>query len=333
MALPVFTRPPGRRQRTHLAAVAASVMLAAASVVTFSGPAFGAPTDADLNVTVTDSDDPVTLGGKFTYTATVTNAGPAAATGISADVTTSGAAHTIVSIIAKHGDCVAVGANNFLCFLDDLANGASTTVTIKVEPSETGIITAAVTASASQTDPDNANNTGSESTAITNGLDCTITGTSGSDTLTGTSGDDIICGLSGNDTIYGSDGDDTIDGGNDDDMLYGGDGNDIMGGGNGNDYLYGEAGNDSNYGETLLGSLLYLFDAGDDHIYGGPGNDKLDGQKGDDILIDNDGTDNMSGGAGNDSINVQDGTAGDTANGGLGSDTCTTDTGDTRISC
>ena len=88
-----------------------------------------------------------------------------------------------------------------------------------------------------------------------------------------------------------------------------------------------------NYGETLLGSLLYLFDNGNDHIYGGPGNDDLDGQNGDDTLIDTSGTDTMSGSVGSDTINVQDGAGGDSANGGLGAGSCTTDTGDTRISC
>jgi hypothetical protein len=41
----------------------------------------------------------------------------------------------------------------------------------------------------------------------------------------------------------------------------------------------------------------------------------------------------MSGNVGSDSINVQDGVGGDTADSGLGGDTCTTDAGDTRISC
>ena len=41
----------------------------------------------------------------------------------------------------------------------------------------------------------------------------------------------------------------------------------------------------------------------------------------------------MSGSTGNDNIDVQDGVSGDTANGGLGSDTCTVDAGDTTSSC
>jgi hypothetical protein len=41
----------------------------------------------------------------------------------------------------------------------------------------------------------------------------------------------------------------------------------------------------------------------------------------------------MSGNVGSDNINVQDGAGGDSANGGLGSDTCTTDAGDSTSSC
>ncbi|MEA2613701.1 MAG: hypothetical protein QOI52_1660 [Chloroflexota bacterium] len=41
----------------------------------------------------------------------------------------------------------------------------------------------------------------------------------------------------------------------------------------------------------------------------------------------------MTGGNGSDNINVQDGLGGDSANGGLGSDSCTVDPGDTTTSC
>jgi hypothetical protein len=41
----------------------------------------------------------------------------------------------------------------------------------------------------------------------------------------------------------------------------------------------------------------------------------------------------MSGALGNDNVDIQDAVGGDTANGGLGNDTCTTDAGDTTNSC
>lgn len=296
---------------------------------------------ADLATAVTDSADPVALGDAFTYTATVTNNGPANATGVSLATTLSGAARTIVSAVPSQGSC-SISAPTVTCTLGNLAGSANATVTITVEPTATGTLTATATVTGNESDPTGGNNSDAENTTINNGHACTITGTAGNDTLNGTNGADVICGLGGNDTInggngndliYAGTGNDTVDGGNADDTLYGGAGDDIMGGGNGADYLYGEAGNDTNYGETLLGALLYLFDNGNDHIYGGPGNDDLDGQNGNDILSDTSGTDTMSGNLGNDNINVQDGAGGDTANGGLGSDTCTADAGDTTTSC
>ncbi|MEV0646631.1 hypothetical protein AB0I28_15340 [Phytomonospora sp. NPDC050363] len=337
------------------------------TVYTFTG--FGSATDwavddappagADLATTVADSADPVGLGATYTYSATVTNNGPAAVTDASASITLSGAARTIAAATTTQGSCT-ISAPTVTCPVGALAASGAATITITIEPQATGSITATSTVSSSLTDPVPANNTDAESTTINNALGCTITGTSGNDTLNGTNGNDVFCGLGGNDTINGGNGNDTVyggsgaddinggnnndtihaetgndivDGGNGDDVLYGGSGDDIMGGGNGADHLYGEAGNDTNYGETLLGSLLYLFDNGADHIYGGPGNDDLDGQNGNDTMVDTDGTDSMSGNLGNDSINVQDGVGGDTANGGLGSDTCTADGGDTTSSC
>jgi Ca2+-binding RTX toxin-like protein len=302
------------------------------------------PAAADVSVALSDSADPVSLGGaNVTYTAAVANTGTAGATGVSVATTLSGASSSIVSSSTSQGSC-STASSTVTCSLGSLAASGTATITVTVTPNATGTITATAVATLNETDANSANNTDAENTTVNNNLGCTITGTSGNDTLNGTNGADVICGLGGNDTInggnnddtiYAGPGNDTVDGGNSDDILYGGDGDDIMGGGNGADYLYGEAGNDTNYGETLLGSLLYLFDNGNDHIYGGPGNDDLDGQNGNDVVSDTDpgDTDTMSGNLGNDTINVQDGAGDDTANGGLGSDTCTIDTGDTTSGC
>ncbi|SES47891.1 DUF11 domain-containing protein [Actinokineospora terrae] len=300
------------------------------------------PAGADVSVSVTDSADPVSLGGSpYTYTVSVANAGPAGATGVSVSTTLSGANRTINSATSSQGSCT-VSAPTVSCALGAVAASGSATVTISVTPSATGTITATSTVSATETDPLSGNNTAAQSTTVNNALGCAITGTPGNDTLNGGNGNDVICGLGGNDvinggnnndTIYAGAGDDTIDGGNSDDTIHAGDGDDVIGGGNSADYLYGEAGNDTNYGETFLGSLLYLFDNGNDHIYGGPGNDDLDGQNGNDTIVDHDGTDIMSGSNGNDTIDVLDGVGGDTANGGLGSDTCAVDGGDTATGC
>ncbi|MFD9908654.1 hypothetical protein [Streptomyces sp. NPDC059063] len=54
---------------------------------------------------------------------------------------------------------------------------------------------------------------------------------------------------------------------------------------------------------------------------------------GDDIVYGAGGNDVVLSGAGDDTIDVQDGAAGDTADGGPGTDSCAVDTGDTAINC
>jgi Ca2+-binding RTX toxin-like protein len=132
-------------------------------------------------------------------------------------------------------------------------------------------------------------------------------------------------GTDGNDTILFSPGSYGVDVG-----LYAGGGNDTVSGvafpshgefgGPGDDSLsdtqlaYGEGGND-----TLVGTTGY------DNLYGGLGADTITGRTGNDSLF---------GEAGNDTLNSKDGTAAnDTADGGIGVDGCTFDSGDTVLSC
>jgi uncharacterized repeat protein (TIGR01451 family) len=72
---------------------------------------------------------------------------------------------------------------------------------------------------------------------------------------------------------------------------------------------------------------------GADQIDGGGANDVLYGERGADQLTDHNGNDTLRGGDGGDSLDTADGVAGDTANGGFGVDTCTTDGSDTELNC
>jgi len=90
-------------------------------------------------------------------------------------------------------------------------------------------------------------------------------GGSGDDTLTGTDAANIINGGSGNDTINGAGGDDNLIGSSGNDVLAGGEGRDFLAGGDGNDTLNGENGDDDLQGN-----------AGDDAFNGGAGNDTAD---------------------------------------------------------
>ncbi|MGI5379127.1 calcium-binding protein [Streptomyces sp. CA-251387] len=100
-------------------------------------------------------------------------------------------------------------------------------------------------------------------------------------------------------------------------------GNDSMTGTSGTDVICGLGGDDT----INAGS-------GTDTVYGNFGNDRIDGGLNNDTLNGGPGNDNLIGNSGNDVLNTVDNVSGnDTANGGFGTDTCTTDAGDTRISC
>jgi len=253
---------------------------------------------ANLLVLKSDSPDPVAVGGNITYTLTVRNDGPQAATSvILSDVIPVNT--TFVSVTPAAGwSCppLAVGATGTqTCTIAALAplSSASFALVVKVNPGTPSgtVITNTATVSSATTDPNSANNTASTTTVVGVAADLcaragAIKGTNQSETLNGTAGDDIICGGNGRDTINGRGG------------------NDVIFGQNGKDVLNGEEGNDSIMGGN-----------GKDRIIGGPGIDALRGGNGPDIL------------------NAQDGAPGDSIDGGLGKDTCLTDAGDVTEGC
>ncbi|MGW8761625.1 calcium-binding protein [Streptomyces sp. NPDC055815] len=105
--------------------------------------------------------------------------------------------------------------------------------------------------------------------------------------------------------------------------LIGTSGTDTLTGSFSNDVICGLGGND-----TIRASY------GNDTAYGGFGNDNIDGGFGDDTLDGGPGSDTLAGYYGNDRLTTTDGVSGnDIANGGSGIDSCTTDPGDSRISC
>ncbi|MFF1258727.1 calcium-binding protein [Streptomyces sp. NPDC058321] len=105
--------------------------------------------------------------------------------------------------------------------------------------------------------------------------------------------------------------------------------------------IVGTSGNDTlngNYNNDVICALggddSVNASYGNDTVYGGYGNDRLDGGFGNDTLNGGPGNDSLIGNYGTDNLNTVDNISGnDTANGGYNTDTCTTDTGDTRISC
>jgi uncharacterized repeat protein (TIGR01451 family) len=113
------------------------------------------PTGADVSIAKTASPSAARLGRVLTYTLTVTNAGPATATGVRVADALTGRAD-VLSARASQGTCTrrpAVG-----CELGDIAAGGRATITIRVRPMRTGDLTNAATVTATSTDPNAANN-------------------------------------------------------------------------------------------------------------------------------------------------------------------------------
>jgi uncharacterized repeat protein (TIGR01451 family) len=119
-------------------------------------------TDTDLEITKSDSPDPVTVGNTLTYTLTITNHGPADATGVVATDTLR-AGVTFVSASSSQGS-VSESSGVVTATLGGVTNGASATVTIVVQPTTTGTITNTASVTGNETDPVTGNNSASQDT-------------------------------------------------------------------------------------------------------------------------------------------------------------------------
>ncbi|HEY3129920.1 MAG TPA: DUF11 domain-containing protein, partial [Acidobacteriota bacterium] len=123
-----------------------------------SGPA------ADLSVNKSAAPNPVIVGNNLTYTVTVTNNGPSAATAVAlTDSLPAGV--TFVSANATQGSCAQSGGS-LNCNLGTLANNAVATVTIIVTPAAAGTITNTAGVRGNELDPNSANNTAAVTTTV-----------------------------------------------------------------------------------------------------------------------------------------------------------------------
>lgn len=118
---------------------------------------------ADLSITNTDSPDPVTADSPVTYTLHVANGGASGATNVV--VTDTLPANVIFgSAVASQGSCS--GSATVTCNLGGIVNGGSANVTISITPIAPGTITNAAAVSATETDPNPANNSASQPTTV-----------------------------------------------------------------------------------------------------------------------------------------------------------------------
>jgi Ca2+-binding RTX toxin-like protein len=171
-----------------------------------------------------------------------------------------------------------------------------------------------------------------------------VTGTLGDDEIYGDAGANYLSGLAGNDLLVGGDGPDTLIGLGGNDQHDGGDGNDLAQPGEGADIVIG-----GDTGESGFGDQLKYNDALSAVTVTLPNGPTAGGAEGDTIA----GFESMSGSAfddvlsapisgvaslvngtkGADTIDVTDGDALDSANGGTELDTCQADGGDLLTAC
>jgi uncharacterized repeat protein (TIGR01451 family) len=117
------------------------------------------PSSADVSVTLAGAPSPAIVGQPLTYTLTVADAGPAAATGVSATASLpTGVAFDSAS--STQGTCTDSGST-VACPVGSLSTGASATITVTVTPTQAVALDATASVAADQPDPTPANNTAS----------------------------------------------------------------------------------------------------------------------------------------------------------------------------
>jgi uncharacterized repeat protein (TIGR01451 family) len=125
------------------------------------------PRRANLELTKSDSPDPVPLGEDLTYTLSIANHGPSDASAVTVTDTLP-ASVEFLSATPSQGSCLHM-AGSVSCDLGDLAEQAAATVTIKVVPTAVGTIVNQASVDSAQSDDNPADNSDTEETVVGSG--------------------------------------------------------------------------------------------------------------------------------------------------------------------
>jgi uncharacterized repeat protein (TIGR01451 family) len=120
-------------------------------------------TTGDLSITKTDSPDPVQVGNNLTYSITVNNNGPEAATGVQVTDTLP-AGVDLVSATPDQGSCD--GTTTVTCNLGTIANNGNAHVTIVVKPTAAGPLSNTATVASATSDANQSNNSSTATTTV-----------------------------------------------------------------------------------------------------------------------------------------------------------------------
>jgi uncharacterized repeat protein (TIGR01451 family) len=157
---PLATPPATRVYTVGVRDFHSATATSTVTITVLEAPAAG----ADISVSVTDNPDPVLFNQLLTYTITVTNNGPQAATLVNLSVMAPAQAET-GPLTPSQGTCMRT-SNNFNCAIGTMNSGASVTATIPMFPFVTGPISLTASVSAAETDPNTASNTATQQTTV-----------------------------------------------------------------------------------------------------------------------------------------------------------------------
>jgi uncharacterized repeat protein (TIGR01451 family) len=130
---------------------------------------------ADMSITASDAPDPVNVGSNIVYTVVVTNNGPNPATGVTA-TTVVPAGLTLITATATQGTCT-LAAGTITCTIGNMANAATVTATITVQTGAAAAPSVSLTGTVTATefDPNNANNSATVTTTVNPAADLAVT--------------------------------------------------------------------------------------------------------------------------------------------------------------